>query len=146
MKINPLLLGGLLLAPACQNKEQTQISALEKDVMTIHDAVMPKMSELVALESTLRTHIAQTDSLLSLRPGDTTLQQTLEHSRFLSYQLRKADAGMMHWMRHYRGDSLKKLPPSLAIRALTEEKIKIEQVSDDMLKSIEETQNFLKQQ
>ncbi|AEI46577.1 hypothetical protein [Runella slithyformis] len=146
MKINPLLLSGILFAFACQNEEQTQISTLERDVMTIHDAVMPKMSELVALESTLRKHIAHTDSLLTLLPGDTTLQQVLEHSRLLSVQLQKADAGMMNWMRHYKGDSLKKLPTSQAIQALTQEKIKIEQVSDDMLKSIEETQNFLKQQ
>jgi len=52
----------------------------------------------------------------------------------------------MNWMHHYRGDSLRQLLPSQAIQAFTQEKIKIEQVSDDMLKSIEETQNFLKQQ
>ncbi|MCP1382714.1 hypothetical protein [Runella salmonicolor] len=146
MKINPLLFSGVLWLAACQNGEQVQINTLEKEVMMIHDAVMPKMGELVALENTLRKHIAQADSLLKIKPNDATLQQALEQSRFLASQLQEADRSMMEWMHHYNGDSLKKLPPSQAIQALTQEKIKIEQVSDDMLKSIDDTQNFLKQQ
>ncbi|WP_428665059.1 viral A-type inclusion protein [Runella sp.] len=146
MKINPLLFGGVLLAASCQSREQSQINALEKDVMTIHDAVMPKMGELVAMESAIQRQIAQTDSLLKITPNDSTLQYVLEKSITLSSQLKKADHAMMDWMHRYRGDSLKKLLPSQAIQALTQEKINIEQVSDDMLKSIEETQNFLKQQ
>ncbi len=146
MKFNPLLFSGVLMVAACQNGEQVQINTLEKEVMMIHDAVMPKMGELVALESTLRQHISQTDSLLKIKPNDSTLQQALEQYRFLASQLQEADRSMMEWMHDYNGDSLKKLPPSQAIQALTQEKIKIEQVSDDMLKSIEDTQNFLKQQ
>ena len=134
------------MVAACQNGEQAQINTLEKEVMMIHDAVMPKMGELVALENTLQKHISQTDSLLKIKPNDSTLQQALEQSRFLALQLREAAHSMMDCMQHYKGDSLKKLPPSQAIQALTQEKIKIEQVSDDMLKSIEDTQNFLKQQ
>ncbi|NBB20861.1 hypothetical protein GVN20_15945 [Runella sp. CRIBMP] len=146
MKFNPLLFSGVLMVAACQNGEQVQINTLEKEVMMIHDAVMPKMGELVALENTLRKHISQTDSLLKIKPNDSTLQQALEQYRFLASQLQEADRSMMEWMHDYNGDSLKKLPPSQAIQALTQEKIKIEQVSDDMLKSIEDTQNFLKQQ
>lgn len=146
MKINPLLLIGVWLATACQNEEQTQLDTLEKDVMMIHDAVMPKMGELVALENNIHRQIVQTDSLLKITPNDSALQKLLEQSIQLSIQLKKADDTMMDWMHRYRGDSLKKLLPSQAIQAFTQEKIKIEQVSDDMLKSIEETQNFLKQQ
>ncbi len=146
MKINPLLLGGVLLGAACQNREQTQLNTLEKDVMMIHDAVMPKMGELVALESILQKQIAHHDSLLKITPNDSALKYLLEQSISLSSQLKQADDAMMDWMHRYRGDSLRKLPPPQAIQALTQEKIKIEQVSDDMLKSIEEAQNFLKQQ
>jgi hypothetical protein len=146
MKINPLLLIGVWLVTACQNEKQTQLDTLEKDVMMIHDAVMPKMGELVALENDIHRQIAQTDSLLKITPNDSALQQLLEQSIHLSSQLKKADDAMMDWMHRYRGDSLRKLLPSQAIQAFTQEKIKIEQVSDDMLKSIEETQNFLKQQ
>ncbi len=112
--------------------------------MMIHDAVMPKMGELVALQGTLSNHIAYTDSLLKITPSDTSLQNTLKQSTMLAIDLKKADDGMMNWMHQYKGDSLKKLPPKEAIQALTHEKIKIEQVSDDMLKSIEDTQQFLK--
>jgi hypothetical protein len=145
MKINLLLISGVFLATACQNEEQAQVETLEKEVMMIHDAVMPKMGELVALENAIRRRISQTDSLLKITPNDSALQQLLEQSIHLSSQLKQADDAMMDWMHHYRGDSLRKLLPSQAIQAFTQEKIKIEQVSDDMLKSIEETQNFLKQ-
>lgn len=146
MKISLLLLGGVFLATACQNKEKVQVETLEKEVMMIHDAVMPKMGELVALESSISKKITQTDSLLNITPNDTSLQRTLKQSLNLATQLKKADEGMMNWMHQYKGDSLKKLPMEQAIQAFTKEKIKIEQVSDDMLKSMEEAQNFIKPQ
>jgi pyridoxal/pyridoxine/pyridoxamine kinase len=145
MKINLLLLGWVFLVSACQNKEQAQVETLEKEVMMIHDAVMPKMGELITLEDSISKKIAQTDSLLKITPNDTTLQIILKQSLTMATQLKKADEGMMDWMHKYKGDSLKKLPVKQAIRAFTNQKIKIEQVSDDMLKSMEEAQNFLKQ-
>jgi hypothetical protein len=146
MKINLLLLGWVFLVSACQNKEQAQVETLEKEVMMIHDAVMPKMGELITLEDSISQKIALTDSLLKITPNDTTLQIILKQSLTLATQLKKADKGMMDWMHKYKGDSLKKLPAKQAIRAFTNQKIKIEQVSDDMLKSMEEAQNFIKKQ
>lgn len=146
MKIHSLLIAVAISIASCQTQEQKQIDTLEKEVMMIHDAVMPKMGELVALQSTLSKHIAYTDSLLKITPSDTSLQNTLKQSNMLATDLKKADDGMMNWMHQYKGDSLKKLPPKEAIQALTNEKIKIEQVSDDMLKSIEDAQQLLKKQ
>ncbi|WP_028666945.1 hypothetical protein [Runella zeae] len=146
MKIQSLLIAVAISIASCQTQEQKQIDTLEKEVMMIHDAVMPKMGELVALQSTLSKHIAYTDSLLKITPSDTSLQNTLKQSTMLATDLKKADDGMMNWMHQYKGDSLKKLPPKEAIQALTNEKIKIEQVSDDMLKSIEDAQQLLKKQ
>ncbi|MFN3382803.1 MAG: viral A-type inclusion protein [Runella zeae] len=146
MKIQSLLIAVAISIASCQTQEQKQIDTLEKEVMMIHDAVMPKMGELVALQSTLSKHIAYTDSLLKITPSDTSLQNTLKQSNMLATDLKKADDGMMNWMHQYKGDSLKKLPPKEAIQALTNEKIKIEQVSDDMLKSIEDAQQLLKKQ
>lgn len=145
MKINLLLISGVFLATACQNEEQAQVEKLEKEVMMIHDAVMPKMGELVALEGSISKKITRLDSLLQITPNDTVLQQSLKQSLTLASQLKKADEGMMDWMHEYKGDSLKKLPSLQAIQAFIQEKIKIEQVSDDMLKSMEEAQNFIKQ-
>lgn len=145
MKINLLLISGVFLVSACQNEEQAKVETLEKEVMMIHDAVMPKMGELVALEGSISKKITHLDSLLQITPNNTALQQSLKQSLTLASQLKKADEGMMDWMHKYKGDSLKKLPPTQAIQAFTQEKIKIEQVSDDMLKSMEEAQNFIKQ-
>jgi len=111
----------------------------------IHDAVMPKMGELISLESAISKRIATLDSITQSNPSDTSSQSSLKKAFQLGSQLKKADDGMMDWMHHYKGDSLKKLAPEEAIKALTNEKIKIEQVSDDMLKSIEEARRFLKQ-
>ncbi|MDF7817879.1 hypothetical protein P1X15_09735 [Runella sp. MFBS21] len=144
MKLNSLLIVLAISIASCQTQEQKQIDTLEKEVMMIHDAVMPKMGELIALQSALSKHIAHTDSLLKITPSDTSLQNTLRQSTMLATDLKKADDGMMNWMHQYKGDSLKKLPSKEAIQALTQEKIKIEQVSDNMLKSIEDTQQLLK--
>ena len=146
MKINLLLVSWVLLIVSCQNQEQARVETLEKEVMMIHDAVMPKMGELITLEDSISKKIAQTDSLLKITPNDTTLQIILKQSLTMATQLKKADEGMMNWMHEYKGDSLKKLPAAQAIQAFTQEKIKIEQVSDDMLKSMEEAQNFIKPQ
>ncbi|MFN8349751.1 MAG: viral A-type inclusion protein [Spirosomataceae bacterium] len=145
MKINLPLLSCIVLVSACQNEEQAKVETLEKEVMMIHDAVMPKMGELVALEGSISKKITHLDSLLQITPNDTTLRQSLKQSLQLASQLRKADEDMMNWMHEYKGDSLKKLPTPQAIQGFTQEKIIVEQVSDDMLKSIEQTQNFLKQ-
>jgi len=142
MKIKHILLCGWGIASACSNPQQDQAEKLEKEVMMIHDAVMPKMGELVSLESAISKRIA----LLNSITHDTSAQSSLKKALQLSSQLKKADDGMMDWMHRYKGDSLKKLAPSEAVKALTHEKINIEQVSDDMLKSIEEAQKFLKQQ
>jgi hypothetical protein len=112
MKINLLLISGVFLVSACQNEEQAKVEKLEKEVMMIHDAVMPKMGELVTLEGSISKKITHLDSLLQITPNDTALQQSLKQSLTLASQLKKADEGMMDWMHKYKGDSLKKLPPS----------------------------------
>ena len=145
MKIKHILLCGWGIASACSNPQKYQAEKLEKEVMMIHDAVMPKMGELVSLESAISKRIALLDSITQSNPTDTSSQSSLKKALQLSSQLKKADDGMMDWMHRYKGDSLKKLAPEEAIKALTHEKINIEQVSDDMLKSIEEARRFLKQ-
>ena len=142
MKITHILLCGCCIVSACSNPQKDQAEKLEKEVMMIHDAVMPKMGELVSLESAISKRIALLDSVTH----DTSAQSSRKKALQLSSQLKKADDSMMDWMHRYKGDSLKKLAPSDAIKALTHEKINIEQVSDDMLKCIEEAQKFLKQQ
>lgn len=146
MQIKHILLYGCCILSACSNPQKDQAEKLEKEVMMIHDAVMPKMGQLVSLESAISKRITQLDSIAQKNPKDTSAQASLKKALQLSTQLKKADDGMMDWMHQYKGDSLKKLAPEEAIKALTNEKIKIEQVSDDMLKSIENAQKLLKQQ
>ncbi|AYQ33181.1 hypothetical protein [Runella sp. SP2] len=145
MKISYVFMGGFGILAACSNPQKDQATKLEKEVMMIHDAVMPKMGELISLESAISKRIAQLDSITQSNPSDTSSQSSLKKAFQLSGQLKKADDGMMDWMHQYKGDSLKKLAPEEAIKALTQEKIKIEQVSDDMLKSMEDAQKYLKQ-
>ena len=145
MKIKHILLCAGFIVAACSNPQKDQAAKLEKEVMMIHDAVMPKMGELISLESAISKRIAKLDSITQSNSTDTSSQSSLKKAFQLSSQLKKADEGMMDWMHRYKGDSLKKLAPEEAIKALTHEKIKIEQVSDDMLKSIEDAQKYLKQ-
>ncbi|TDB63484.1 viral A-type inclusion protein [Arundinibacter roseus] len=140
---NTILLLPILLLGACTNTEKQQVETLEKQVMMIHDAVMPKMGELMRLHKKTSQKVAEMDSLLLLTPADSALTATRTQALELSLQLKKADEGMMGWMHQYRADSLKALPTPQAIEAYTKEKEKIENVSEQMLKSIAEAKAFV---
>jgi hypothetical protein len=140
----PFFIGLLLLAVTfgC-NGDHAAVENLEKEVFAIHDEIMPKMDNLMALKSQLSKELANIDSLTKIA-SSTALLARKDSVLNLSTALEKADVGMMDWMHGYNGDSLQKLPVADALKYLRAEKIKIEAVKQQTLGTIASAEQFLK--
>lgn len=128
---------------AC-NQAADQVAALEKEVLGIHDEVMPRMGEIVALKKGLTQKIAQLDSLQQEGASSTTLAQERQQALDLTTRLSRADSLMMGWMYGYKGDSAKALPAGEALVYFRLEKDKIVHVQEVTTSSIQEARDFLK--
>ncbi|GAB2797505.1 hypothetical protein GCM10027275_48720 [Rhabdobacter roseus] len=139
----PLLLPILLLM-AC-GSETDKVNEAEKEVMTIHDQVMPRMDDLMTLKAQLTARLADLDSLQEAGVSSNTTAEERMKAYDLSRQLSLADSLMMEWMYQYQGDSAKALSSDEALAYFRKEKEKIEDVKEKTDKSIQEAEAFLKE-
>lgn len=130
-----LFIAILVLAPTfvfvnCNSAENEAQEDLKKEIFVIHDDVMPKTSEINRLQRKIRKLTKDNPSL-----DDSTRLKISD----VQIQLEKAHDGMMVWMNNFKSPA--KLRPSKSheeiMQYLVEEKLKITQVRDDMLLSIE---------
>ncbi|WP_247234410.1 viral A-type inclusion protein [Telluribacter sp. SYSU D00476] len=126
------------------NQEKDQVQEAEKEVLTIHDEVMPRMDDVMKLKQGLTVKIASLDSMQEDGVSSTTLAEERLKATDLNRQLVLADSLMMEWMYQYRGDSAKALPADQALEYFNKEKEKITVVREKTLKSIQEAEGFLK--
>jgi hypothetical protein len=137
MKIFLLILGfGLLfIGPGCNsegsNDNQSETLLLEKEVLAIHDEVMPRMSEIEELRSALK------DEAMNASLDSTYLQAIHESMKALE----AGDSLMWDWMHNYNK------PENLSVDSLkvylTAEKEKIAGVSTSMKNAIADAQGLL---
>ena len=108
------------LANSCSNAAFEKEEALRDEVFAIHDAVMPRMSEIVKLKGQLKE--LQADSIKALE------------ANAMTNQLEKAEDGMMDWMNQFT--QLEKLRETKKhdeiVAYLETEKLRIAKVRDDM--------------
>lgn len=132
-----------LLGVACQSdlsrkenaKEEAGIDSvsaqeeLYKEVMVIHDEIMPAMSDIMSLnkkiKSVQKTNPEEADKI-------TELTGILE----------SASEGMMNWMRNFN-PKIENMTPEEAARYLEDEKKKITAVKQDMEAAIEKANKFV---
>ncbi|MEZ0611413.1 hypothetical protein ACAW74_23075 [Fibrella sp. WM1] len=100
------------------------VADLEKEVMALHDSIMPAMSELIQLRRAVAEKIAKATG------------PTKDEGLTIGSQLRQADDHMMGWMHRYKGDTLTKLSQDSALTYLRTQQAEIRQVRDQMKKSI----------
>lgn len=98
MKANTKLLitaatGILWMLVACSSYSEAQ--KLEKDVMAVHDEVMPDISRVLKLRNAIYNKL---DTL-----NDPVLIDSFQH---ITANLTKADMDMMHWMHTYKQPNL----------------------------------------
>jgi hypothetical protein len=124
-------------------QQPDQVAELEKEVLSIHDEVMPKMDDIMELKRELKYKMTALDSLQQEGMSSSNLAEERMRASDLNRQLVVADSLMMEWMYHYRGDSAKALPKEQALQYFGAEKEKINDVKSRTLKSIEEAKGFL---
>jgi hypothetical protein len=134
------LLAGTL---AC-SQEEDKVQVLEKEVLAIHDEVMPKMDDIMLLKRQLSVKLKELDSLQQEGVSSNTLAEQRLKMYDLTRQLTQADSLMMEWMYQYRGDSAKALAIPEAIGYFENEKEKINRVKAQTTRSIQQTKEFLK--
>lgn len=132
-----------LVLSAC-NQDGEKVQEMEKEVMAIHDEVMPRMGTINTLQKSLRSRISSLDSLQQEGVVSNTQAGQRLKALELKLELTTADSLMMDWMYTYRGDSAKALPGPAAMEYFRLEKDKIQLVKERTDKSIEATKEFLK--
>jgi hypothetical protein len=132
--MNHLSLFALLLVAlsifSCTDPAELEDQAW-KEVMRIHDEVMPEMATINRIKRGLKAEIADTTATLSA-DRQTTLINTIQ-------QLEAAEEGMMSWMEQVKSPAALRetLEHEAILSYLQDQQEKIEIVKRDMLTSIE---------
>ncbi len=118
---------GLLMAACGQSSSvsEAQLQTLEKEVMAVHDEVMPRMTEVVLLAE-------QADSL--------SITDSLTYKP-IAEALHKADKDMMHWMRSYHLP--KEAPAQEQMQYLQHQKVLVDSLRIHILSAIQQAQNHI---
>lgn len=111
---------------SCKHHHGSSDDPLFKEVMAIHDEVMPKMSTMHKYKKELK----------KLRESNPAADNAILQRIAL---LETADEGMMSWMADFKVPEDKTAAKSY----LEAEKNKIQQVSDDMYRSMDEAKKLI---
>ena len=107
--------------------ELSERELLYKQVMEVHDAVMPKMSDLNRIKRQLKDKLEEN----AVTDKEMKSQMNLNIDELIA-----AENSMMDWMKAFKVPK-KDDPDKEVIVYLNEEKLKIERVSDQMLSSLQ---------
>jgi hypothetical protein len=113
-----------------------------KELMAIHDSIMPAMETIMELKQKIALEIIRTDSLLASKPNP-ELKSRKTAAVKLQKELEIADEEMMHWMHQYDADTLDKMDDNGATAYIATQKSKIASVKELMAKSIREAKLFI---
>lgn len=107
-----------------------------KELLAVHDSIMPAMSTIMDLKAKISNDIKTTDSLLAVK-SDAALKTRRTEAQSLLKSLEEADKSMMDWMHQYKHDTISKLDDAAATAYIADQKGRIDAVRDQMKKSIE---------
>jgi hypothetical protein len=128
-----LIFVGLATQTGCDRKqtnepqETKKVRALRKEVVKVHDEVMPLLTDIYQLKINLR------EKLSSEKP-DAAKRRTVEE---ILIKLDSADRGMRVWMREFSKVKTEGIPEDEALEKLRDEMKKITKVKNDMIESVQ---------
>lgn len=122
---------------ACANPLIEENKKMREQIIGVHDEVMPKMGELMALQ---KKALAQADSLYA---QDSTATVQIESMRALAGQLDQAYEGMFVWMRQYSLEEEGKTPEEIKTY-LDDQLLKVNQVNVDIKAALDQAAAQLK--
>ncbi|XWW44650.1 viral A-type inclusion protein [Fibrella sp. USSR17] len=123
----------------------TPVDKAQKEVLALHDEVMPRIDDIMKLKKELNGKLTALDSMRGTPTETVRIDEQKAQVRQLVRHLIEADRLMMDWMDQYKGDTLKKLPEADALRYLAEQKQLINNAKAKIDQSIAQSQNYLKQ-
>ncbi len=123
----------------------TPVEKAEKQVLDMHDEVMPRIDDIMKLKKELNGKLTALDSMQGTPTETVRVDEQKAQVRQLVRHLTEADSLMMSWMSLYKGDTLKKLPEADALRYLAGQKQLIDNAKSKINQSIEQAQTYLKQ-
>ena len=132
---------------ACKTKEKKDTPSLMKEVMSVHDAVMPKMGTIGKLVKVLNQ---QKDSLLEVSPTEEIVLKMDALSKGVD-SLQSAHKKMMTWMKDFGSNFTaeeilkgKALSPEKQL-ILEQEAIKVNEMETSIIGSIQYAEQLSKQ-
>ncbi len=117
----------LFLIHCSSDKKRSQIDELEKEVMDIHNKVMPGMGEVARLKDELEKKKESLDSMAT---------EQAQAINDLLLELSAANDGMMNWMRNYSGDFTEMAREDVK-KYLEDQKKAISDVQDRISRAVE---------
>ena len=127
-RIFSLLILSVFIFSACGDKPD-QVTSIKKEVMDVHDELMPKMGELRNVRKTLITKAQAADS--SMASELETLAQDLE----------AANESMMDWMNQYEPQF--EGTEKDQVKYYSDQRTSIQTVKERMLNALEKGQKAL---
>ena len=124
------LLASCNLNQASNSEEEYVLKKLHNEVMDVHDGVMPRMSEIGRLKRKLKDYLNEDEPHVKTD----SIQQ-------LIYQLDEADEAMMNWMGEFKKPDYSNFDAAKSM--YEQEKVKIANVQDKMISTIDKVQSFL---
>ena len=126
--------GGPAAGEACSTSDTT---ALEAQVMAIHDLAMPRLNEINNITAQLRR-------IKEATPEDATGKIVLPDGFEPVFDaLKMADQGMWDWMKEYNDGKAAAKPENLAA-FYQDQLLKVSKVNNDIDKAITDAQTWLK--
>ncbi|QJD80072.1 viral A-type inclusion protein [Spirosoma rhododendri] len=140
-----VVFGAVCWLSACADGSRPAVEQAERDVLSIHDAIMPKIDDLLTAQRQLKARLITLDSTAENGSASSALRldEDRNQARRLLHDLTVADSLMTRWMAHYRYDTLAGLPTDEALRYLDTQKASITDVTTKVNESLEHTRQFL---
>lgn len=128
----------IVLIASCTDPKMQKVETLKTECIANHDEVMPRMSEIVEISSGIKEMRAELDT-------DTTDSAALIRKNLVLQVelLDSAHESMMVWMNEYVPDYDLDHDADQSIKFYEEQKVRIAEVKELMLKSIEDGKNTL---
>lgn len=114
---------------ACEADKKESNEILKKEVIEIHDEVMPKMDELKKLKKEILQKAG------SLGSDSTSNSIEIEKLNAIALDLDSAFEGMFVWMRQFKSSYDEMTPEEVEVYLL-EQKTKVQEVNDRIKSSI----------
>lgn len=130
-----LILSGMMFLHSCNSTRESEVDVLKREVIAVHDEVMPLMGELRAFQRSLDEKAAE---LRSEGADESAISPYLSASKACA----EAYEGMFVWMRQF-DVKLEKMDEVQSLAYLKDQAIKVAKVNEDIKNALRQAESLL---